>query len=289
MELTKKAILLLLLVGVLQPADAQIFKKIGERAAKAAERTVLNKTDQKVSQKVGDGIDDAVDGKPKKKKAGQQQGKEQDPHWDASIPVYRDVYTFTHRYKMKVSTGKEGADATLDYYLAPSVSYTGMKIDQQGANMFTVIDPETETMHTFMDLNGNKIANSVSMRYDGDEEEDRSDAADLLNYNITNLPDKTIAGHRCKGKQLEDDENRIVFYYTTLNGIRLNLFQGDKKQQVLLPSNLKGLFDAESLVMYMEVMEKKGKKQKMVMECVEVKPTDFTFNTAGYQQTRINY
>lgn len=289
MELTKKAILLILSVGVLQSADAQIFKKIGERAAKAAERTILSKTDQKVSQKVGEGIDDVVDGKPKKKNAGQHKEKEEEPHWDASISDYRDVYTFTHRYKMKVSTGKQGADATLDYYLAPNVSYMGMKMDQQGANTFTVMDSEAETMHTFMDLNGNKIAHSVSMRYDGDEEEDISDAANLLNYNVTDLPDKTIAGHRCKGKQMEDDDNRIVFYYTTINGIRLNLFQGDKKQQVLLPSNLKGLFDAESLVMYMEVMEKKGKKQKMIMECVEVKPMDFTFNTAGYQQTGINY
>lgn len=65
MNLLKKITIVLILVGVWQSADAQLLKKIGERAGKAAERTILNKTDQKVSQKIGKGIDDVVDGKPK--------------------------------------------------------------------------------------------------------------------------------------------------------------------------------------------------------------------------------
>lgn len=106
------------MVGVWQSADAQLLKKIGERAGKAAERTILNKTDQKVSQKIGKGIDDVVDGKPKTGEKTTEHG-EQISGEDGNIPVPRDTYIFTHLYKMKMSGMEEKVEPiTVDYLLA---------------------------------------------------------------------------------------------------------------------------------------------------------------------------
>ena len=76
MNIVKKVVFVCIAVGLVQSANAQLFEKIGKAAEKAAERTILKKTDQKVSEKVGKGIDDAVDGKKgKKSKKNQQNGK----------------------------------------------------------------------------------------------------------------------------------------------------------------------------------------------------------------------
>ncbi|WP_461533084.1 hypothetical protein [Sinomicrobium sp.] len=277
MDLIKKTVFTVIAIGLILPAHAQLLKKIGERAGKAVERTILNKTDQKISEKVGEGIDDAVDGKPERKKKPRQGAN---AHRDVT---YADTYTFTHRYVMKVSGEKTGADVVLNYYLAPDVSYTGMEMNRQGMEMFTISDSKAGAMHSFISVNGNKMASTTSTRYDGEGEDDIPNDTNLLDYNITSLPDKIIAGHSCKGKQLEDHKNVIIFYYTQIKGVQLNLFDREKSQQIL-PGELKGLFDPDSLIMYMEITEKTGKKQHVTMECLELSPSGYTLDTRDYKK-----
>jgi len=61
-------LILFFLLILPQHATAQFWKKVAKTAEKAAENTILKKTEEKVSKKTGKTIDDTVDGKPKKNK-----------------------------------------------------------------------------------------------------------------------------------------------------------------------------------------------------------------------------
>lgn len=57
---------LILLIGT--SAHAQLLKKLGKRAERAAEETVLRKSEQKVAKETGDAIDTVLDGKKEEEK-----------------------------------------------------------------------------------------------------------------------------------------------------------------------------------------------------------------------------
>lgn len=63
-----------LLLLLCTPAEAQLLKKLGKRAEKAVERTILNRTDKEVSK----GTDKAIDGVLKKEDGSEQDTIEED-------------------------------------------------------------------------------------------------------------------------------------------------------------------------------------------------------------------
>ncbi|GAA0872895.1 hypothetical protein GCM10009117_20420 [Gangjinia marincola] len=72
---------LVLLIGIFffsVSAEAQFLKKLGKRVEQAAERTVLNKSEQKTSKETGKVFDKTVEGKGKKKKKKSNSSKNKD-------------------------------------------------------------------------------------------------------------------------------------------------------------------------------------------------------------------
>lgn len=169
---------------------------------------------------------------------------------------------------------------TVDYLLAANASYTGIRMEQQGTAIVTVMDQLSRTIHTFMDVNGNKLSNSVVMP-NALQEKESDGATGLLNSRITGLPDKTIVGHHCKGNRIEDGDNDIILYYTETKGMNLSLFDVENNGQQL-PAGLAGMFGNDHLVMYIEINPKTDGAQHITMECVELKPMDYTLNTELY-------
>ena len=274
-------------------SEAQFLKKIGKKAEEAAERTVLRKTDEKTSQKVGKGIDNTVDGKKgnkKKKKKSKNKNTEaqnttpqQQPYNNQKAAAFEPTYNFSYKYVMRVSSAQNNMEnMTMEFWLEPNVSYMGMNMSQQGMEMFQIMDSEKETAYSFINASGNKMASSTNYGgYVNNEQENYED------YSITTLPNKTILGYNCIGKQFENDEWKTIFYFTNDVDVSINnMFQTDASQNV--PAELKKHFnpDDNNLIMYIEMIDKKqtGKKDRSgKMECISFEKENFTFNTSGYK------
>jgi hypothetical protein len=266
--------------------EAQILKKIGERAEQAAERTVLNKTEQKTSEKVGKGIDDTVDGKGKSNKRNRNK-KADSPEAPASsvgTSSFADSYNFSYKYVMRVSANqKDMPEAQMTFHLEPKAPYMGMKINQQGVDMFQVIDQQNQVAHSFINVAGNHMASSTNLSGTADDDTD-----DFSGFTITPLPNKTIAGLQCQGIQLENDEWKTIMYFTESAPVsNLMMFNADQGQQ--FPEELKKFINPneEKLLMYMDMNDKKnsGRKDRSgTMECILFEEDKFVFQTAPYKK-----
>lgn len=266
--------------------QAQILKKIGERAEQAAERTVLNKTEQKTSQKVGKGIDDAVDGNGKSNKRNRNNRTESTnvPTSSTGSSGFADVYNFSYKYVMQVKTNQKNMPETqMTFHLEPKASYMGMKINQQGVDMFQVIDHHNQVAHSFINVGGNHMASSTDLSGYTDNEND-----DFSDYTITQLPDKTIAGLLCSGIQMENNEWKTTMYFTKNTPVsNLMMFNADQGQQ--FPEELKKFINPneEKLLMYLNTEDKKnsGRKDRSgTMQCILFEEDKFAFQTAPYKK-----
>src|SRR5690554_1482262 len=283
---TLKIIITLLLFTFSGVTQAQILKKIGERAEKAAERTVLNKTEQKTSQKVGKGIDDAVDGSGKSNKNNKKSkaNKNNSTPSQGSSATYADTYKFSYKYVMRVSSKqKNHPDAQMTMHLEPKSQYLGMKINQQGVDMFQVIDHQNQVAHSFINVGGNHMASSTDLSGYTDNSND-----DFSDFTITQLPNKTISGLLCTGIQMENNEWKTTMYFTENTPVsNLMMFNADQGQQ--FPEKLKRFInpDEEKLLMYLNMEDKKysGRKDRSgTMECILFEEDNFTFQTAPYKK-----
>ena len=72
----KQILLVIMCLGVITTTEAQLLKKLKKRAEKAAERTILNRTDKEVSKKTDKTIDGAINKKDKKEADEQNSNKE---------------------------------------------------------------------------------------------------------------------------------------------------------------------------------------------------------------------
>ena len=83
-------------------ANAQFWKKVKKKVEKAAEETVLDKSDQKTREKTGQVLDSLLEGKDRKKKRGNNEiGEQTDfPMEDGNLqgPAAQDVFTYYSRF-----------------------------------------------------------------------------------------------------------------------------------------------------------------------------------------------
>lgn len=85
----------LLFIGLV--TQAQILKKIGKRVEKAAERTVLNRTDKEVSEQTDKALDTILEGKKKKKRRTNSKNEQDDDHVDESDEVNTNGETVSNQ------------------------------------------------------------------------------------------------------------------------------------------------------------------------------------------------
>jgi hypothetical protein len=192
-----------------------------------------------------------------------------------------DGYEFTYKYSLQMST-KDGS-FVFDYYLNPGSGYMGVKMNV-GADMFIVMDQDRQVNINYINSGGNSIA-TASSAIDLDEE--NIDAyQDLQDYVITDLPNKEFLGYDCIGKQMENEEWKFIMYFAT--DMEVSFADVFKQDNSKLPPAMQSYSEQfeNSLMMFMDMEDKKGKKKKNIsgtMECVGIEQVNFSIYNSNYQ------
>jgi hypothetical protein len=269
MKSLAKIIVLTILFMAAPTAEAQFFKKLGKQITDAAENAVTKKSADKTSKEVSKGMDGIFESM--KGKIG-----------NADVESPEKNYQFEYNYKMKMTADKD--TIMMNYFFMPESDYAGMAMNQKGIKMFMVFDYSKEAAYSFISSENSKMYTSISLDLDTDNDW-ANDQYNKSDYTVTTLPNKTILGYNCEGKQIENSEWKFTMYYTNEVGISFqNILNASDKRNS--PSVLSKYFkEAENgLMLYMKSVDKKEKDYKSVtMECVELDKQKHDFSTDDYQ------
>jgi len=279
-----------LLVFLSISADAQLLKKLGERAEKAAERTILNRTDKEVSKGTDKAIDGVLKGDKKKKKA-ESQAEEEPAKKQSILPSFLggnlddvpDAYTFSYRATMKIISDKDEMDML--YWLEPEAPYFGSQLLNDNGNQITVMDMENQGMVVFMDNGKQKMA----MRMKGNQQliekyiQQAADEESADEMQLEAIGSKEILGYTCKGYQVETADGIAKIWVTDEAPVEsiAGLLDAKHMPDGAIP------FGSEALFMEMEYIPKKKKKDQFRMECTELKAVALTIKKADYQSMEL--
>lgn len=272
-----------LMLVLCMPAEAQLLKKLAERAEKAAERTILNRADKEVSKSTDKAIDGILSGSDKNGTATDGtagNGNAGPAILGGNLDDVPDAYTFSYRATMRMIS--DDGEMDMLYWLEPDAAYFGSTVllGEQQSNV-TVMDLERQSMVMFMETGGQKMA----MRMRGNQqvidqyvqEAAGEDSPD--DVKLTPIAGKTILGYACKGFQMETDDGIAKVWVTEeapVGSISGALY-ADR-----VPGGTLG-FGAEALFMEMEYIPKKKKKDAFRMVCTDLTAAKLTIRKADYQ------
>ena len=247
--------------GVMQ-AEAQFLNELKERALNRSKEVVIAKTADKAAEKTGDAMDKLLN--PDFGGLMNGNGKKIDA---ADLP---EEYLFSHLYSLKVSTTQ--GEIKMDYYLNKTEPYMGMAMDM-GIKMFMVFDQGNNVLVNY--LNGVPYATEMPV----DEAKEDLDVSN--DYTFTKLPNREFLGYDCVGNQMENDDYKFTVYTAPDMDVSFgNVFSN--QQTNLPPAMMAAAKEYEnSLMMYMEMVDKKNSKKKntsAIMECVAFEPGELVIN-----------
>lgn len=255
-------------------SNAQFFEKLQKKVETKVENKVINKTADKAEKETGNTMDKVLE--PKKSKKEKSSKKEQTKTQNTTSSSLKSSYDFSYQYQLTVKTSE--GNMIMDYFIQPNQnSYLGSKMNAGGMDMFMIL--ESNQSHVFMDMGGMKMVQTTNATANEFANEEFHNA----NYKITEIPGKTILGYSCKGLQLEDKDYISKIYYT--NNAPVSMTDISNQQ---IPDSAKKYFTDKSLMMYMEITDKKNKGKKNIsgtMECTLIKENKFSFSTQGYSKS----
>jgi len=276
-------LILCLCLGVSLPSQAQFFKKLSDKVQDAAEDKVINKSANKTSQTVDKGMDDVFSVGKKKTKKNKKEAKKNQPNQPASTSSAkqpRESYLFSYLYVAEMQTNQADINAEMDFFLTPGADYLGIRVEQQGSQIFMVMDYPKSTNFSFISSPSGDIVMPNNLNFNDNTTSDKNQA----DFKITDLPNKTILGYSCKGKQLEDEEWSIKFYYTDEVPINMsNIFKADTKNEQVNPVVKNQLSEmSNGLIMEMEAKNKQKPDENYIMKAKSLEKVDYNFKTSGF-------
>ena len=298
----KTKYIILVLIGLLvgANAEAQILKKIKKRAEKAVERTILNKTDEKASKTTEKIIDSTTKGKRKKDTSektnkevpiDEEKKKAQEAKamsiFGGGLEGLPDTYAFQYVIDMRMTTNKEEMD--MQYFVQPDASYFGNAVADERANNIIVYDLENQAMVTFIDNGDQKMAIKMRMPFDADAQKQLSEQvkdkdSKMKDASIIPLPEKIILGFRCRGYQITQKEGVSKIYITDEAPVSfVGVFSSVSQNMPKDFSSPTIPFNEKSLMMEMEYISSKRKKDNVHMICTQIKEKSFAINKADYK------
>lgn len=254
-------------------SNAQFLNKLKKRVMEKTEALVIDKAADKVADKAADKTGEAMDKllNPDFGSIMNPMGKKVDM---SKLPA---SYNFDYRYAMKMKT--EEGEIGMDYYLSKTEPYMGVKMimsEDKNMSMSMVFDEGNKTLFTY--VNGMAMATEMDLSDAVDEED-----MDMYNdYTFKELPNREFLGYDCIGREMENDEYKFTIYIAPdMEAGFGNMFKS--KHANIPPSMQKFSKEYENgLMMYMEMVDKKGKKKKntnATMECVAFEPTNLVIST----------
>lgn len=267
-----KIIVVLLVLGMTTPGNAQFLKKLGDRAKDAAARTVERKVAQKTERQTEKTFDTVFNNK-----GGLFNSKKTEK---------LESYTFSHQYIMEVISEKDTTDIT--YYLTNIDEYLGSSFSKgKNEKFITVMDLPNSAVHTFMDMGGRKTTSSF--RIDLEDVSDTETDNDQFSIASTGQS-KKIIGYECEEFQVTGPQLSGTVWVTQEANIS---FQ--KAFASMMGKKIKGqkggidpawTSRVDGLALEMEMIDYSQKNPKPVkMVCTDLSENNFSINTLDYEKS----
>ncbi len=268
------SVILVLLIST--NVEAQILKKLKKKAEKA----LVNKKEDK------DSIPEEPTDEPSKEEKKALDNKLMGI-FGGGLENLPDTYAFQYVIDMKLTTNKDEMD--MQYFVQPNASYFANSVSDEKANSIIVYDMENQAMVTFMDNGKQKMAMKMRMPFDADaqkqlSEQDKGKDGSMKDMSIIPLPEKTILGYRCRGYQVTQKEGVSKIYVTDEAPVSLVGVFSSVSQN--MPKNFSSPsipFNEKSLMMEMEYISNKRKKDNLHMICTQIKEKSFAINKTDYK------
>lgn len=194
-------------------------------------------------------------------------------------------YGFEWKYVLKIETPKAKDNIKMEYYLKQGATYWGARMPEvpEPVNQLMIYDAGMNKMLILMEQEGMKMKMIQPLNIDLAEasEEDFID-----NYSSEYLGSKILLGFNCDGYKYENKNYTFTIYATTQPGVSFNqVFSGNSKSKI--PKGMSGIFGdsnmGNALVMEMEMIDKRKKRNSMHMTCIELVESSFAINTSNYR------
>lgn len=194
----------------------------------------------------------------------------------------KDLYNFDYIYKLKITNKKD--EIQMDYYLKKDAGYFGFDISemtkgQKDMKMFTVIDYDNSTTGMFMEMMGKKMVQKSKIKLsDFDLDENDPD------FTITKIGSKTILGYNCQGFVMENKDSEVTVYLTDEAPVSFNKVWDNSRSKMPKGFNPAWMetYAENGLMMEMQFIDKKKKKNNTTMLCVGLEKTDFSLQASDY-------
>ncbi|WP_147677178.1 DUF4412 domain-containing protein [Algibacter pacificus] len=253
-------------------ANAQFFKKLGDKIEKAAEKSVEQRVEQKTRKATEKAFDSTFNKKIKNKKG------------STNISTISKVnspenYSFKHKAVMKMQSGKQIQD--FEYYLPETNTFFGVKIkDEKMKDELTIVyDSQLETIFTFMENNGQKFKMGVEFKTNT-----TSDETAFYEIKATGNS-KTIIGYHSKEYKIKGEKVTATIWVTKDVDFHFpSTFQSHKKGENINQAWMK---DIEGWVMEMDMIDtSKRKPQTITMQCLSITQSNLEINSSNYNNLR---
>ncbi len=274
-QMKKSTIFLLLLLGFTISANAQFFKKLGNKVEKAAEKAVERKAEQKTTKETNKAFDSTFNKKRKKNKS--LSGM---PSFSDSEPAAN--YTFNYRADMEIKTG--GETMKMSYFLSESGNYLSSMLDDKRMKdkSLMVMDFEREAMFTFMENDGEKIRMAMSLATASAYDQ----ASNESNTKVTATgKSKKILNYNCQEYKMTGDDMYGTMWITKdVNARFPKNFYGMKQDKRNKNNTQAWMKDMNGWLMEMEMTDTSERKpQTMIMTCVFFGESNLSIDTKGYE------
>ncbi len=195
-----------------------------------------------------------------------------------------DIYDFDWRYELKMDMQtKKQESMDLIFLLKENSNYHGIKFKNPKDNSFDdatiVFDLNIKAMLMFMSSGNSKILQIHSMK----EPDVKGDAGE---FQIRELPAKTIIGFHSKGMEIENDKFIVQVYHTTEAPIEMsNLFNFSGSMDMKMPDIDPRLVKqfSNGLITEMHYIDKKKEKNNVLLTAISLNKSKTTINKNEYQ------
>ncbi|NRA92381.1 MAG: DUF4412 domain-containing protein [Psychroserpens sp.] len=254
---------------------AQLLKKLKQKAENALENAVLNKTESLIQQQTEKALDDVFT------LPTNQKGMSAEDYMVNTSEV-PESYEFDWKYKLNFKTAKAKDNMSMTFYLKEDADYWGAGFDQDKTKIIMVYDTDRKILPMFMEAKGEKFI-SVTKLLDIEPNSQDNDF-DYDDYNITEIPGKTILSYQCKGYKMENDAYIFTLYITFDVSISFSDIY-TKSKQVPQNFNLNWLKDKdnEGVLMEMIMVDKKKRKNNITATCVTLEKEAMKINKSAYE------
>lgn len=251
----------LLLAGLLlnTTAEAQFLKKLGKKISEKVEETATENISNKAANETDETLNNAWEADLSKKNS--ETGIAENPSTD--IP---ESYDFDWKYTLRLDSKKQDID--LVYRLKKGANYMGIGGGMMG-DMFMVMDFDRNLSVMFMNgfVRGTKMNTS---------QDSKNLNPKIENFTFEKIGSKTILGYDCDGYRAENEEYEMTIYVTDEVGIG---FTGGFKNQEYLPKGFNpDWINENSLMMEMQMINKKNSKRNMTLICTSIEPENYTIS-----------